>query len=172
MKLTAEQLILTRCSFCGAHAIDTSKSGYLVCYNCKPIRDVAHDPHAAIVNERLAAYDNGEVVALPDSDVFERLKQKADDHIQKRNALSPAYKGFIPVFDVVGTPGFCIFCYAHKNDTKETSCNYGGRHEITLEDKPKEAPKKVVDKKLCLLCGKHKNNPIYATNGCEHKHEE
>jgi hypothetical protein len=109
-----------------------------------------------------------------DPERVNRVIAKVDAMLKHGSAelasLPPAYKDFIPVFDVLGTPGFCIFCYAHKNDAKETSCNYGGRHEITAE--PAKKQEKVVDKRRCKLCDVHKSNPLYATNGCEHKHEE
>lgn len=86
------------------------------------------------------------------------------------NRIPPAYKEFVPIVEVVGTPGFCIFCYAHMSDDKAT-CTYGLRHEFFVKvEKPK--PKVVVDKRLCIKCRIHIKNPKSATNGCEHEYEE
>ena len=99
-----------------------------------------------------------------------RVVAKVNALLDRELVLPPAYKDFVIYPDVVGTPDFCIFCYAHKNDAKETPCNYGGRHEIVAG--PVKKQEKAVDKRRCKLCDVHKLHPNYSTNGCEHKHEE
>lgn len=62
----------------------------------------------------------------------------------------------------------CIFCYTHRDDIKP-NCSYGFGHEFP-EVKTKQVAK--ADKSLCVVCGLHKRNPKYPSNGCEHKHDE
>lgn len=109
-----------------------------------------------------------------------RVVAKVNALLDRELVLPPAYKDFVVYPDITPTHGYCIFCRCHTSDAEKqamreavpvnkTTCTYGALHSFHLDEKPKEQ-KKVVDKQLCLVCGKHPKNPAYATNGCQHKH--
>jgi len=72
----------------------------------------------------------------------------------------------------------CIFCFGRPPPGLE--CTYGLHHEFPKEKLPvisvggtKESgwgtgPTKKPDAKLCVKCGIHPKNPLFASNGCEH----
>jgi hypothetical protein len=86
---------------------------------------------------------------------------------------------FVPSFEPIMTPGWCIFCLRHRSDPTPhcpnnpgQGCTYGLGHEYgpSLDDKPKQVAR--VDKKLCTKCGLHQKNPASASSDCAHEYPQ